>query len=354
MPGKTLLIRADASAEIGAGHVMRCLALAQAWQRSGGRAILAFAAGAELEERIRSEGAEVARIQAKPGSRGDAVQTADLRARLQADWLVLDGYHFSADYRRSMQSATSRLLLVDEGPEFQPGEWDVVVNPDPDASAEMYSRPEGRTQFLVGPQYALLRREFLEFRREQSEVAEKAKRVLITFGGGDSHNVTLRVVQVLQDLEDLDLDVTVVAGASYQYRVSLQAAVDGSSQAVTLLWNVEKMPQLMSRADLAITAGGGTCYELAFMRVPMFLITMAKNHERAVGAYTAAMAAVDAGWFSSLERSTLAASLRSVICDRELRKRLVENAGSMVDGKGAERVVETMRAICERGRKVTA
>jgi UDP-2,4-diacetamido-2,4,6-trideoxy-beta-L-altropyranose hydrolase len=354
MSAKTLCIRADASAEIGAGHVMRCLALAQAWQKTGGSAIFALAAGTELESRIRSEGAEVTRIHAQPGSREDADQTASLCTRMQAEWLVLDGYHFSVDYRRSMRSASPYLLLMDDGAECQPSECDVVLNPDPDAAAGMYSQRDTSTELLLGPRYALLRREFLEFHNERSDIAETAKRVLVTLGGGDHHNVTLQVVEAMQDLNDLELDITVVIGPSYEHRESLQAAIAESARGATLLWNVANMPELMARSDLAITAGGGTCSELAFMKVPMFLITMAKNHERAVDAYARAGAAFNAGWFSSLERSALAACLRRVICDPELRRKLMENAARMVDGKGPARVVETMHAICHRRKKVTA
>jgi UDP-2,4-diacetamido-2,4,6-trideoxy-beta-L-altropyranose hydrolase len=355
MPAKTLFIRADASAEIGAGHVMRCLALAQAWQKTDGSAIFALAAGGiELESRIRSEGAEVVRIHAQPGSREDADQTMSLCTRLQAEWLVIDGYHFSANYRRSMRSASPNLLLMDDGLETQPCECDVILNPDPDAAAGMYSQRDTPTELLLGPRYALLRREFLEFHNERSDIAQTATRVLVTLGGGDHHNVTLQVVEAMQGLNDLELDITVVIGPSYEHRESLQAAIAKSTRAATLLCNVANMPELMARADLAITAGGGTCYELAFMKVPMFLITMAKNHERAVDSYARAGAAFNAGWFSSLERSTLAACLRRVICDPELRRKLMEYAARMIDGKGASRVVEAMHAICHRRKKVTA
>ena len=334
---------------------MRCIALAQAWQRTGGHAIFAMAEGAELEERIRSEGIEVVRVPAKPGSREDADQTANLCANRAADWLVLDGYHFSGEYRRSMQSAAAaRLLLIDDGAEPQPCKCDVILNPDPDASPDLYGARDGQGQLLLGPRYALLRQEFLEFRTHRRAIPWKAERVLITFGGGDAHNVTLQVFEALRDLTDLRLEVTVVVGASYQHWTSLQKAVEDSSCPARLLWNVNNMPELMAGADLAVTAGGGTCYELAFMRVPMYLITMAKNHERAAEAYASVTAALYAGWFSSVDRGSLGASLRNAICDRALRSKLVENASRLVDGKGAERVVETMNAIFQSGAEVTA
>jgi UDP-2,4-diacetamido-2,4,6-trideoxy-beta-L-altropyranose hydrolase len=346
MSGKTLLIRADANAEIGAGHVMRCVALAQAWQKAGGRAIFALTAGAGLEGRIRSEGSDFETIHATPGTREDAAHTAQLCASLRADWLVVDGYHFPAEYRRSVRTLPARLLLFDDDAHGEARDCDLALNPDPDAV--LRAPAECKAVQLRGPQYALLRREFLDFRSERPSAPETARRILITLGGGDSHNVTQQVFDALERLSDLDLDVTVIVGSSYPYAEQLQAALRTSPLKAKLLQNVDNMPALMSRADLAISAGGGTCYELAFMQVPMFLITMAKNHEAAVEALASAGVAFNAGWFSSLNREGLAGLLRKVVVDRELRAGLVKNAAGLVDGNGANRVVEAMNAISRR------
>jgi UDP-2,4-diacetamido-2,4,6-trideoxy-beta-L-altropyranose hydrolase len=346
MAAKTLLIRADASAEIGVGHVMRCLGLAQAWQASGGRAIFALATGLkELGDRLGSEGSGVVEVRAAPGSEEDAVWTKELGQRYGADWVVLDGFHFTRRYRENLRNGNSRLLLLDDQGDRPPYECDVVLNTNPQASDAMYAHGAGQARFLLGLEYALLRREFLEFRREHSEVPDRARRVLISFGGADPHNVTFRIVEALQGIKNLQLEVTVIVGASNPHYASLQVAVEKSSHLAKLLRNVNNMPELMSQADLAITAGGGTCCELAFMKVPMFLITMAKNHERTVEAYGTANAAFAAGWFDSLETTSWTAPLWNVINDRKLREELRENASRLVDGRGAERVVNTMKSI---------
>ena len=340
---KMLLIRADASATIGTGHVMRCLALAQAWQDAGGRVIFALAVGAEeIGERLRSEGAAVLRVSGELGSGEDAGETAQLCTRNRADWLILDGFHFSQSYRESVKTDASRLLLLDDHGENAPYKCDLVLNTNPQALDAMYPQREEQTCFLLGPQYALLRREFLGFPMRSPDVPATARRVLITFGGADPHNVTLRVIEALQEVSDIQLDITVVVGAGNPHQASLRAAVESSFHVVRLLSNVDNMSAVMTQAELAISAGGGTCYELAIMQVPMFLIAMASNHERTVEAYGRARAALAAGWFEALGRESLAASLRGLIGDPKLRKELVENARRMVDGRGAQRVVEAM------------
>jgi UDP-2,4-diacetamido-2,4,6-trideoxy-beta-L-altropyranose hydrolase len=354
VPIETLLIRADANAEIGIGHVMRCVALAQAWRDAGGRVAFALAAGAkELGPRLRAGGADVLQVSAEPGAAEDAAQTAELCRKYKAQWLVLDGYHFSQEYRESVNPGTTRLLWVDDHGQCSRYKCDIVLNTSPYASDAMYPQREKRTCFLLGPKYALLRREFLDFPRRSPEVATTATRILITFGGSDSDNVTLLVLQALQEVSDVRLDITVVAGASNPHREALRDAAARSSHVARLLTDVDEMPDVMADADLAISAGGGTCYELAFMRVPMFLITIADNHERTVKAWGGARAAVAAGWFDEFVGKSMSVELRSLIGDSKLRRELVENASRMVDGRGAQRVVETMYTMYQEGTVAT-
>ena len=355
MQGKTLLIRADASAEIGVGHVMRCIALSEAWQKAGGRAIFALAQGAaELETRIRSHGGEVLRIEGDPGSGEDAASTAEFIARCGADWFVLDGYQFRSDYIRGIEAVATRFLVIADGGQNFDFDCDLVVNPEPGVSEEAYRSGTQRGEALLGPRYALLRREFVRFPLERRTVPQVARNILITFGGGDSHNVTLQVLRAFEEITDLRFELTVVAGPSNPHRASLEAAAGSSHHALRLLSNTENMPELMSQSDLAITAGGGTCYELAFMRVPMVLITIARNQDRAVEAYVSANAAIAAGAFQSLDKAKLVDLFREVIFHPALRSNLQENAGKMVDGRGAERIVEKMLAVGGRAKGRTS
>ncbi len=325
---------------------MRCVALAQAWQDAGGRVAFALAAGAkELEPRLRAEGADVLQISGEPGAAEDAAQTAELCARYEAHWLVIDGYHFSPEYRENAKAVSTRLLLVDDHGESAPYKCDVVLNPNPYASDALYPSRGEQACFLVGPHYALLRREFLDFPRRRPSIATMARRILITFGGSDPDNVTLFVLHALEEIRDPRLEITVVIGASNPNLGSLTKATAESSHAARLLSNVDRMPEIIYQADLAISAGGVTCCELAFMRVPMFLITIAKNHEESVEAWGRASAAWAGGWFHVLERKSLAEALRRLIGDSKLRRELAENAERTVDGKGAQRVVEAMRRV---------
>jgi len=170
---------------------------------------------------------------------------------------------------------------------------------------------------------------------------------LISFGGGDFPNASLIALEALDHITDFDLDVSIVVGSTNPHYASLLKAAKASRHQVIVLRNVENMAAIMGEADLGITASGGTCYELAFLGVPMFLIAIATNQERSLEALVSAKAAAGGGGIGSLDREALAASIRNLICDPWLRKELVENARKVIDGKGAERIVHEMLAFDE-------
>ena len=347
-----IIIRADASSEIGIGHVMRCLALGDAWQRQAGVVAFALATGArELADKIGSRGMNICQIDAVPGSTADALRTLELSEEHNAEWLIVDGYHFPADYFRILRQSRSRLLFVtDDG--LMPGcDFDLVV----DQSVDFQSTPRAIGELvnvLRGPEFALLRREFLEFAQRPIHFPEKASRILITFGGGDARNATLAVLEALNELVEFNLDVRVVIGPANPHRTTLEVAVKNSRHNVKLLDNVTKMAACMAEADLAITGGGGTCYELALMQVPMVLITIAENQEQTARVLAAAHAVVSAGPLHLLNPSQLSSMLADVIRDREVRRSLSERAHRIIDGKGAERIVQAMLALPGRTREM--
>ena len=113
MPAETLLIRADATVAMGTGHLMRCLALAQAWQDSGGCCCFAIVEAAPaLINRLRSENMEIEQITAPPGGEEDGAQLCNLAQNRRAAWVVVDGYHFGARYQKQIKEAECRLLFL--------------------------------------------------------------------------------------------------------------------------------------------------------------------------------------------------------------------------------------------------
>lgn len=340
---KTLLIRADAGGQIGAGHVMRCLALAQGWQDAGGRAVFAMASESPgIEERLKSERIETVHLSAQPGSREDAAETSSRARSLNAAWIVVDGYVFDSDYQRAIKESGARLLFIDD---YGHCDWysaDLVLNQNIYAEESLYARREPHTRVLLGSRYAMLRREFLKWREWKREIADAARRVLVTLGGADPDNATLTVIRALQKLEMPDIEARILIGPLNPHRESLEREIKNSSRNIKLLTAATDIPQLMAWADVAVSAAGSTCWEMAFMGLPTVMIVLANNQNPIAKGLAAEDAALNTGWHNQLSDSSLPSLLNDLIGDPASRLSMSERGKTIIDGMGAQRLVEIL------------
>jgi UDP-2,4-diacetamido-2,4,6-trideoxy-beta-L-altropyranose hydrolase len=339
MEGRTLLVRCDSSVTIGTGHAMRCLALAQAWQDAGGRAVFAMAeATPAMEERLQRESMGVARLKAEPGSADDFQETIVLARGKQAPWVVVDGYCFGADYQTALKSAGLKVLFIDDNGHAEHYSADLVLNQNAHANEGFYPSRDASTRLLLGPRFAMLRREFTEWRGWNREIPAVARSVLVTMGGSDPGNVTERVVRAI--LGEPSLNATVVVGGSNPHLPNLRELVAGTQRDVRLVEDVTNMPELMAKSDVAISGAGTTSLEMCFMGLPALLMVLANNQRPAAEELDQRGVAINQGEGSEIEASTLSANLTRLVDSQDTRKAMSERGKELVDGNGAERVAD--------------
>ncbi|MGD1809774.1 UDP-2,4-diacetamido-2,4,6-trideoxy-beta-L-altropyranose hydrolase [Dapis sp. BLCC M126] len=348
-----LLIRVDASTKIGTGHVMRCLALAQALQDEGGEAIFALATHApNLESRLRSEGMKVVHIDVKLGSTEDASETSDLANSCGCQWVVVDGYHFLGEYKRQIKDAGLSSLFIDDYGNSEYYYADFILNQNVYAHEGFYQNRESYTKLLLGTKYALLRREFCQWQEWVREIPPVARKILVTLGGADPDNVTLKVIQALQEVIIDGLEVVVVVGGSNPHYEELLAAVEKSEVSIELRKNVTNMPELMAWADIAIAAGGSTTWELAFMGLPSLLIVLADNQRAIAETLNKIGVSVNLGWHSDVSANCLSQNITQLIKEEKKRSQITKLSQQLVDGDGSSRVLMELEAKKLRLRKV--
>lgn len=339
-----LLIRADATVQIGTGHIMRMLALAQAWQAAGGTVTLAAHAMLPdtLAARLRAEGAKLYLLDVKVGSRDDATRTVELAQSLGASVVAVDGYHFNAAYQKALKDAELRLLFVDDNGHAQHYYADYVLNQNIHADARLYTNREPDTQLLLGTRYALLRREFWDWRDWVRETPIVVHKLLVTMGGTDPDNVTGKVLAALNAIDTDGLEVTAIIGGSNPHVASLESIAAQSLHKVYIEHNVSSMPRLLAWADMAVSAGGSTTWELAFMGVPAVLVAVADNQVGITQRMNKCGAALSLGWHDDLAEDTVAATVYDLAQDAQRRRVLSEQIRALVDGDGGARVARQL------------
>jgi len=339
-----VLVRADAGSSIGAGHVMRCLALAEALEEAGFAAhFVAASLPSGLEDRLRASGMAVHRIAAEPGSDTDLSATLAVAAEVGAVAAVIDGYCFGEDWRAGLAASGRCILVFDDAGTGESLHADLIVNAAPDAARLPYDRAAPGATLLLGPSYAPLRREVREVANAEKAPLPDRRGLLLTFGGSDPLRLTVpcvaRLAPVLPDGVRLD---AVVGGASPNAD-AVEAAARPYGARVRVHRDTPRMGGLMAEAGLAVSAAGTTTAELAAIGTPAVLVIIADNQEEA------ARQSAALGWCDLIDGRTADAPDR--IAESVLRLWAVPNRrvamaarlSGIVDGLGAVRIADALR-----------
>jgi UDP-2,4-diacetamido-2,4,6-trideoxy-beta-L-altropyranose hydrolase len=338
-----LLIRADATPEIGTGHVMRCLALVEELQARGHHCRFVMAAWTPaIASRLAQAGVALATLPGPPGSTADRQSlAADAEA---ADATIIDGYHFDAAYRAELAAACPIILAWDDGGTI-PLAATLVVNASSAASAADYATLAPAARLLLGPAFTPLRWEI----RRLIGVAPMRRHLLLSFGGSDPLGLTAPVLQALAPL--LDGKIEAVLGGSVADPVPALVAATAWPGRVRLHRDTPSMGTLIAGARLAVSAGGGTLAELAALRTPSVLV--------AVSAQQQAIAELSAGhgWCVALDGRTpdaaqrVAAAALALWNEGERLAQMSAAAQGLIDGGGPARLADALEAAIADGRK---
>lgn len=340
--GRNLVIRADAGPEMGTGHIMRALALGQAWKERGGPVDFVTAGGTDpLIARLEGEGFFVHVLSEAHPRPGDWKGTARALSASEEPWLALDGYHFDTAYQERALRAGASVLVVDDMAHLDRYPAHLIVNQNAHAEMVDYkASPESR--LLLGLDYVLLRQEFQPDTRPNRAAPDVARRVLVTFGGTDPLYLAEQAVRALNRVELPGLKATVLAGAKAAAKETLEEEAEASPHAIRVETDVRDVTGWMEWAEVAVCAGGTTAWELAFMGVPALVIATSRPERLLVQGLD------KIGLFESWARgeevnaSALAYRLENLLRDVRWRREMSSLGQRLVDGRGRERVVAAM------------
>lgn len=309
-----LVIRADASVEIGFGHVMRCVALAQVAAERGLPVVFAGHHADGAAAAIRAHGFDTSSTLEKYWPDG-------LRPH---DVVMFDGYRFTPQDYASARGTGARVGAVDDrGEGIYP--VDVLLHQNLRSSPN-FEVPDDAV-VLIGPRYAMVRQEFRSRRRLRTE----GSRLLLTLGGSDAAGLSAQLVTWAKQ-HRTPWELTVVLGPA-----ASNLAADSD---VTIMRAPEDVGAVFGSADVAIAAAGSTTWELSCMGVPSMLIQVADN-QRHIGCPVAERGAAVFLGVVPVTRQDVVDGLDRM-ADPSQRREMSRRALDLVDGRGAERVLDTL------------
>lgn len=340
MSGPGWVLRADASAGIGVGHVVRGLTLAEAASKRG-RSVRLLTADlpAPLRARADALGVEVVDVRSEPGSADDGAETAAALPPA-TEVLVVDGYHLGAAFRRGLGTPPVIVVGIDDNLESDPHDLDVVVNHAPHARPADYQGRAGTA--LLGPSYALLRSEITALIPVDRDDDRPARRVVVTMGGTDVTGASGPLAVALATETDLDIDVvTGLANPRADELRDLTRSSGGRIRAV----DPDDLPDALVRADVGVVAAGGTLWEAAALGLPVVAAVTADNQRRLTDTPDVRSFALVHDLRGDLDVAEVVADVIALAAD-PIRRSGASLAGTaLVDGRGAERVVDTILLV---------
>ncbi len=338
----TVVFRVDGNPEIGAGHVMRCLALAQALEDIGGKAVfLSSAISDAYEKRLTNERCIVLPLQENPYGKEDALETATMAKNHAASWIVLDGYRFDDAYQHTLKKEGVNLLVIDDHRCNEKHSCDILLNQNPQCG-NIYTNTEADS-LLLGTRFTMLRREYREWKRKEYAVSRGTKRILVTLGGSDPHNITPVVLRALLNIA-IPVEITVILGGANPYASEVLSMAKKATFPIDIQTDVQDMPATITGNDLAISAAGSTCYELAYMGIPTLTIIAAKNHnqDNVAEGLEAAGATINLGMYDSLQTQNIVTQVTQLLANTHRLEQMSMCGRKMIDGNGAHRVLMRM------------
>lgn len=352
-----IVFRVDASVTIGAGHVMRCLTLANALRERGAQPLFVCRPHeGHLCELISARGFDLAVL--SPPQLGLAGYGAWLGADWQSDaeetrcvlhglesrpeWLVADHYALDASWESALRPHVGKLMAIDDLAD-RPHDSDLLLDQNHHTiGAARYARLAPAAELLLGPNYALLRSDFAVCRAQLRERTGEVRKLLVFLGGSDSDDVSSKVLRALAARDGDALAVDVIAGKSNPHLHALR--VHCARIGARLLTQVDDMAARMADADLAIGATGVATWERAALGLPTLAVSVAEN-QREIARNAHALGLLRwLGDEAAIDEAAWSAAIDWACANPEALREQSRSGMKVVDGHGARRVVECMHA----------
>ena len=331
-----VLFRSDASPEIGAGHLTRCLALAEALHGAGRRVRFAARRGTEAMMRAAS-GIEFSVHELECGV-DDEPQLLRKEYSNGVDLLVVDHYGRDFRFEQACRGWARQIVVLDDAT-GRNHDCDILIDAAAKGSALYAGYLPHSARVLFGPPHALIRHSFVKRRPEAlgGREGRRSKKILIAFGATDPKNVTAAALDALAELDET-VEVTIALSSSAPHVDQIR------SKATNRMCFVldGDMAALMTEADLAIGAAGATSYERAFLGLPSIIVTLSEDQRGVARCLIDAGAAIDAGEIDEHFGSRLSSLTNNLIHDPVARVRLSGRAMALIDGRGVQRILAAL------------
>ena len=353
--------RVDAALYIGAGHVMRCLTLADSLRAKGHQChFICREHPGHLVQKIKGLGfdvyilpiATISNTELKLGPYTqwlgadwptDAQQTSLVLKALNLDWLIIDHYAIDRDWEELIQRQHPHLkIMVIDDLANRHHHCRILLDQNLGRQASDYlSKVDAECRIFAGTEYVMLRSEFNRLRPYSlaRRITPQLNNILISMGGIDNDNATSIVLRTLeQTLMPISTKITAVIGASAPHVDHVKAIAARMPYSTEVVVNANNMAQLIADSDLAIGASGSSSWERCHLGLPTLIVVLASNQQTACQALEQEQAAISIGHLSDIP-IRLPSLIHSLFQKPQTLKKLSDRAAKLCNNAGFQQII---------------
>lgn len=339
---------------IGMGHIMRSLSLAKQFRKKNYeiKFISKYECGIDV---IKNYNFEVIKINTSESSipegfnYGTSVELEEDMKKIEEiliiekpDVLVIDTYNVSNEFFLSMKKHAKCVIYIDDIYSFD-YPVDIIINGNVTGENMGYKRLFKEQRFLLGLKYNLIRDEFINIPRKR--IKEIAENIMITTGAADPYNMTYQFLKHFLNNNILKgKKYHVIVGNSFQNKNKIEELAKRHEN-IYLHYNANKMSDIMLKADIAISSGGSTLYELLACGIPIMSFIYADNQKLIVEKMESLGYLKNIGYYDSINYKILEYKLEQFLLNQQERKMMVEKTRNLIDCKGTERIIEVVKTF---------
>lgn len=320
-----IILRCDASNEIGFGHLRRCLNLAQ-WLRGKFEVAFCIKKTKEVQDILKDSGYEVCYLKKELTSDEEQTAVKKFINEWQPRVVINDIRNTTAEYMRSLSLSKIKIINFDDrgtGAE----EADVLIDAN---------RRENKKKFF-GPKYVVLHSNYPRENKKERKLNKNVKNMVISIGGGDPHGYTDRLLECLEEIET-KFYCAVLLGPTFNGAKQIKKKWD-NHEYIHFIDDLDLLVKPFLWADCAIVNGGVTMFEALCVGVPTLIISQNEEEVKNVKRLERKDALLDIGLGEKLSVNKLNKRLQRMCDSLEYREKMSKNGKEIVDGQGIFRVL---------------
>jgi len=337
--GKRILVRVDGSHAIGLGHIYRMKTLSLALQEAGSN--VAFLT---MKDKVANS------ILKAPGLTCYVFQPDSYNAALteavhsqQPDLIIQDILETSPECIEAIRRLSPAKIVNFDDVGAGLAMADVVINSIV-FNWGRYKADESHARLFEGPQHMILQPAISKYTCLDKTITDRAEKILLAFGGTDTHYVTERTLEAINDI-NVELNVKINMGPGSRLTPRLEQAVKTSAHHSEIVRFVSSLLKEFYQADLVICGGGNMLYELAALGIPSASIAT-EPHEICGIDYWSKVGTTNAlGWEETLNFSQVSDVINSLIHDSSRRTEMSIIGKKTIDGQGLVRVLRIIEVV---------